>query len=413
MIKRLKPKTVFGKNVLTVMTGSGLAQIFPILISPILTRLYSPEDFGFLALYLLGISFLTIVATGKYEDSVYLPNHTKGVARVIDLSSKLSIVFSIILLLLILLLGDYLWRYFDIGNSIIWLYVLPLAVFISAQYVLLTQLAIKRSEYRRLSISRVYHSLTNGVVVLGLGYFMLSFGLLVANFIGQVVAFLTIRKIKKTSCDKYEFSNKSRIAVAKKYMKFPLFMVPSGLLNVTSANMPTIILTSSFGLVYVGFYNLLQKTLAAPSAFIGNSFGEVFRQQASDEMKTHGTCRLLFRRTVFKLTVVSIIPFLILMIYTPEIFEFVFGKDWRTAGEMAQILVPMFFIRFITMPVSSIILLRDRAEIDFWWQLSFLVLSLGAFLFRETINEMMMYFAFIFSFMYLLSFTINYKFAKL
>ena len=89
MIKRLTPKTAFGKNVLTVMTGGGLAQAIPILMSPVLTRLYSPEDFGFMALYLWVASLLTILATGKYEKSVYLPNRTKGVARIIDMSSKI------------------------------------------------------------------------------------------------------------------------------------------------------------------------------------------------------------------------------------------------------------------------------------------------------------------------------------
>ncbi len=176
--------------------------------------------------------------------------------------------------------------------------------------------------------------------------------------------------------------------------------------------MPTIILTRTFGIGYVGFYNLIQKTMSTPSTFIGNSFSEVFRQQASDDIKQYGTCRSLFRRTVIKLTALSIIPFLILIIYTPEIFVIVFGKNWQIAGEIAQILVPMFFIRFITMPVSSVILLRNRVEIDFWWQLIFLVLSLGAFLFREKINEMMMYFTVVFSLMYLLSFSINNKYAK-
>jgi O-antigen/teichoic acid export membrane protein len=152
--------------------------------------------------------------------------------------------------------------------------------------------------------------------------------------------------------------------------------------------------------------------MSTPSTFIGNSFSEVFRQQASDDIKQYGTCSPLFRRTVLKLIVLSIIPFLILMVYTPEIFVIVFGKDWQIAGEMAQILVPMFFIRFITMPVSSVILLRNRVEIDFWWQLTFLVLSLGAFLFTENINEMMVYFTVVFSFMYLLSFCINYKYAN-
>ncbi len=197
MIKRLTPKTAFGKNVLTVMTGGGLAQAIPILMSPVLTRLYSPEDFGFMALYLWGASLLTILATGKYEKSVYLPNRTKGVARIIDMSSNLSLFFSILLLFSILFFGDYLWHFFDIKNSIIWLYILPYSVFIASQYQILEDLVIKRSEYKKLSISRVSQSFVNSSAAVGLSYLMVNSGLLVANLLGQIVALITVRKIKK------------------------------------------------------------------------------------------------------------------------------------------------------------------------------------------------------------------------
>ena len=190
-------------------------------------------------------------------------------------------------------------------------------------------------------------------------------------------------------------------------------MIPSGLLNTASANMPIIILTSNFGLIYVGFYELVQRTLSIPSTFIGNSFGEVFRQQASDDLKKTGTCRPLIQNTISKLFIVSFLPFFGLWVSAPILFEIVYGADWRIAGEMAQILVPMFYIRFLSMPVASIILLRDRTEIDFWWQLTFLFLSLGGLVFIDSIYSIMLYFSISFSLIYLLSFFINYKLAKL
>ena len=43
MLAKLKPKSEFSKNVLTLMTGTTIAQA--IAISPILTRIYSQEYF--------------------------------------------------------------------------------------------------------------------------------------------------------------------------------------------------------------------------------------------------------------------------------------------------------------------------------------------------------------------------------
>lgn len=406
---KFTPKTAFGKNVLTVMTGTGLAQIFPVLISPILTRIYTPEDFGFLAIYLVGLSLLTIVATGKYENAIYLPKTHKAVSRILDLSLNLSIIISVLLMSLIVIFGHLSWTYFDIKHSILWLYVLPIALFISSQYIVLTQLAIRTVNYKQLSISRIYQSLTFSAVALAIGYFSLSFGLVVATLLGQSVAYSTIKKI---GVNKYRFKNSFRFATAKRYIKFPVYMMPSGLLNTASANMPLMILSANFGLSYVGFYELVQRTLSTPSTFIGNSFGEVFRQQASDDIRETGTCRPLIRKTIAKLLIVSAVPFLLLWVYTPQLFEIIYGKDWRIAGEMAQLLVPMFYVRFISMPVASIILLRNRPEIDFWWQLTFLALSLAGLAFTESIYATMLYFSIAFSFIYLLSFFINYKLAK-
>jgi O-antigen/teichoic acid export membrane protein len=411
----IKSKNVFNKNVLTVLTGISLSQIFPIIISPLLTRLYKPEDFGFLTMYLLGVTVLTTIATGKYENSLYLPKKKKTVARLADLSFKLSVFFSCILMILIIIFGDILWGYFEISNSIYLLYILPFSVFLSSQVVILTQLSIKFSEYKKLSVGRVYQSLTDSCtsLVLGsLGYFFSGLTLVLSNILGQILIFLNLYKVKGTLLKHYRFNNIDRYIIAKKYIKFPLFMIPSGLINVVSANMPTIVLTTTLGLNYVGFYSLLQRTLNTPSGILGNSFSEVFKQQAAEDLKIYGDCRLLFKRTVLKLFIISIIPFTILFIYSPQIFELVFGEQWRISGEMAQILVPMFFIRFITMPVSSIILLKNKTEIDFIWQLLFLVVSIGAFGFQSSITNMMIYFSFAFSLMYLISFFINYKLSK-
>lgn len=405
-----KLKSSFERNVLTVMTGTGLAQIFPVLISPILTRIYTPEDFGVLAIYILGLSLLTILATGKYENALYLPKNHKAVYRILDLSLTLSVIFSFFLMGLILVFGNLFWTYFDIEHSILWLFVLPVAIFISSHYVVLTQIAIRKSNYKQLSVSRVSQSLTFGLVAIAIGSLSLSFGLVVATFLGQFVAYFIIKKIGKHN---FKFKNLSRLATAKRFVKFPVYMIPSGLLNVSSANMPLVILSSNFGLMFVGFYELVQRTLSVPSTFVGNSLGEVFKQQASDDIRKDGTCRPLIRKTIFKLCLVSVVPFFGLWYFTPVLFKIIYGEDWLIAGEMAQLLVPMFFIRFISMPVSSIILLRNRPEIDFWWQITFLALSIGGLAYRDSIYASMSYFSIIFSLMYLVSFGINYKLAKL
>jgi O-antigen/teichoic acid export membrane protein len=73
MIRRLKPKSEFGRNVLTLMTGTTIAQSIPVAITPILTRLYTPEDFGLLAVFVALTAILGSIANGRYELAIMHP----------------------------------------------------------------------------------------------------------------------------------------------------------------------------------------------------------------------------------------------------------------------------------------------------------------------------------------------------
>ena len=77
MLDKLKEmlnlKSEFSKNVLTLVTGTTIAQSIPIAISPILTRIYTPEDFGVLALFISITTILGTIANGRYELAIVLP----------------------------------------------------------------------------------------------------------------------------------------------------------------------------------------------------------------------------------------------------------------------------------------------------------------------------------------------------
>ena len=73
MIRKILPKGEFSRNVLTLMTGTSIAQAIPIAISPILTRIYTPEDFGVFALYMAIATVVSVIATGRYETAIMLP----------------------------------------------------------------------------------------------------------------------------------------------------------------------------------------------------------------------------------------------------------------------------------------------------------------------------------------------------
>ena len=73
------------RNTLTLVSGNTLAQLIPLLAEPVLTRLFPPEDFGLLALFISISSLFAIVATGRYELAVMLPSKDEDA---VNLSNK-------------------------------------------------------------------------------------------------------------------------------------------------------------------------------------------------------------------------------------------------------------------------------------------------------------------------------------
>ena len=119
MINKLKIKSEFGKNILTLMTGTTLAQAIPIAISPILTRIYAPEDFGVFALYAAVASVMSIAATGRYELAIMLPRKESDAFSIAVLSAAIAAVLSVISIIIVLMFNNDIAFFLgnpDLGN---------------------------------------------------------------------------------------------------------------------------------------------------------------------------------------------------------------------------------------------------------------------------------------------------------
>src|SRR2546425_10423373 len=99
MFSRLLPKSEFIRHILTLITGTTIAQAIPLVVTPILTRIYSPQDFGLFALYMSIIAILGVVATGRYELAIMLPEKDEDAINVVYISFIITLATSLITLI--------------------------------------------------------------------------------------------------------------------------------------------------------------------------------------------------------------------------------------------------------------------------------------------------------------------------
>lgn len=155
MLQKLIPKSRYARNVVTLMTGTGLAQAIPIAISPILTRLYTPEDFGVFAFYVSLCAIFAVFVTGKYELAIVAPKRSSESINLVALTMVLSIFVSLILLCMVLLWGKDLAMLLEHPEIQSWLYFAPLSSMILGCYHALNFWANRRSRYKSMAVSRV------------------------------------------------------------------------------------------------------------------------------------------------------------------------------------------------------------------------------------------------------------------
>src|SRR5690606_24858552 len=127
----------------------------PIAFSPILTRLYSPEDFGVLALFVSIVTIMSSIATARYEMAIVLPNSREESAKARLLAVIISFGISVILLLLFSIFYQSIRSWFGNLELGVYLCLAPLAVFFIGLFNALKYYHIRENRFTVLAESAV------------------------------------------------------------------------------------------------------------------------------------------------------------------------------------------------------------------------------------------------------------------
>ncbi len=127
----------------------------------------------------------------------------------------------------------------------------------------------------------------------------------------------------------------------------------------------------------LGMYSLVQRVLSAPTQLVGAAIGQVFLRAGVDEVSSTGGLRRLYDRTLLRVALLSLPPFVGVLLFGDSVFGLVFGDQWTSAGTYAQALAPLSWIAFVAAPLSNTANVQERQGISMLWQFGLLVLSIA------------------------------------
>lgn len=377
-LKIKKLFSAFNRGHAAFTGGSALVVLFPIISLPILSRLYSPSDFGAYAVFYALVTILSAVSTFSMSNAILLESEPVEIAHATFLSICLAALFSVMLLLLELLIPFEVFSpHFEQVTLGLFIWI-PATVFFAGAYQALYLWATKEQQYRLLAKNKIFLGLMTALMQVGIGLAEPGpIGFVIANLLGLMLAFslLAINFYSRAKSYLSSFKFVSWVKFFKKHYLLPLWTMPATLVNTFSSNLPDLLIGKYFGPAQLGQYSIANRMLNFPISFLASSLQDIFKQQAADEFEKFSYCRKSFIRFFVLLTSVSLLIIVPLVFVVPYLFPIILGPQWVQSGYLVQAVAFLVVLKFISGPLSYIWIISGNQRADFIWQIGLLVIT--------------------------------------
>ncbi len=346
------------RNVGKLMTGTAIGQAASFAIVPVLSRLYSPDDFGVVGVFLSLASVLGVVAALRLELAVVVPREDDEARSIMGIALLAVAGVMLATLVAVILGGSALSVFLGVPALAPLLGVLPLYVASLGTFQVFSYWSTRTEAFGRLAAAQVSRAVSTGLGQAGLGVAGLgASGMLAGQVVGQVLATLTLLT-RSARAGGGELNTRVNLSSAKvllrRYNDFVVYGAPQALLNAAGQGLPAILLTSVFGASAAGQYLLAQRIVTAPGNLLGQSLRQVLYPYLSKRLDDQRVMRMAVTTTLW-LAVVGGLPAAILGVYGPDIFSWAFGTHWHLAGQYARYTGLLLAAGFFNIPAVSLI----------------------------------------------------------
>lgn len=406
-IKRIIKSNYIG-NLSIQLVGTFIAQIIPIVISPILSRLYKEEAFATLTLFMAIIGVLAVPNAGRYNIAIVRAKDEKEAEELYQISIIITILYNLLLLLLIFILYSYLNKHYKL--DLLW-YFIPFGVFLFGVYNTGLFYYIQKKLFIKNVKAKIVQTIISSIISIGIIYLGFRlYGLVIGRILGLLTsAFMLFRFFK------IKFNYETFKETLLKYIDYPKLTIVPTIMNIFSLQALVLYVGLYYSESDLGFLGLANMVLVAPIALIGTSYRDVFYQKVTElfNKKKILKAKSFFLISALTLFVLAILLSCIMFFGGEFLFSFVYGDTWKKSGTYASILVFATAIKLVVSPLSVVLNTTGRLKWLSLWQISYFIsLNLTLYLsiskLELSIKEVFVVYAVHETIMYALYFMLQY-----
>ena len=358
LFRRARHSSLLRRMVVAV-TGTAGAQLITLAFAPFVTRIYGPEAFGLHGIFMAFVGVLTPVAAFAYPTAIVLAKDEQDAGVLAALSFSIAAAVSFSSFLIVAVGGKSLAATLEL-DSVAWvLFLVPLALLFASAVQVAQQYSVRQKRFDVIASAAVASSLLLNLGKVGLGLlYPIASELIALGVFNQVLLTVFLfygvsRGGRNDASLRSAFSRAAMRRLAVRHRDFPLYRAPQNVVNGVSQNLPLLMLAMLFGPAAAGFYALGRTVMGLPSALVGVAVGDVFYQRFTETSHAgKGVAGQIVQATV-ALAAVGFLPFGLVVLAGPELFQAIFGESWATSGRYARWLAVFFFFNFVNKPAVA------------------------------------------------------------
>jgi len=358
-------KSEFAKNVLTLVSGSSIAQLIPFAVEPVLSRMFTPAEFGVFEFYTAIIVIIGSISTARYEMAIILPKYNNDAINILGISLISVVIVTLALLITGILfttqITDFIGQMYFKG----FILVVPLGILLIGVNRSFLYWSIREKYMRTVSFSRIFESAGKASSSIMFGIARLSsIGLIFGQLIGQVLSLLSLvfPFIIKNRHLLRNISKSKMKTQAQQYSQFPKVNVAITISEMFQISGLIFVFSLFFDVSTIGEISKSIRILLIPMTLITTSIAQVFYQKATKEYSQGIDISKNLKKIISSLLWWSLPGLILFLFISPWLFGFVLGRQWIIAGEYARILSFWIFVKFIISPITIIPLIINKQK---------------------------------------------------
>lgn len=370
------------RNIAGLASGAGMAQVLMVLASPVLTRLYNPEDFGLFAIFMAIVASLLMGASGKYEAAMALPKSDKQGRELLGVAIYFLVTFCTVLMFFFIISKQQILVFLDVDEMGNWILLVPVLLLVASMSEILSYYSNRNRAFAQIGYSRLVRALTIICVNIILGLMGADFeGLLIGNMAGYMLSAVYLIYIQRARLSLEILTITAQKGILfRRYKDYPILNASGAILNGIQFNMPIFFLAHYYPEAVVGCYALLMRVAYTPLQFLSVAISHVNLRKIIDLVDEGKPVAPYLHRVTLGLATIVAIPTTIFIFKAPELFGWLFGENWIVAGEYLQILAVAISARFIAFTLSLTLDATRNNKYAVIWKTTAFITTLAVFI---------------------------------